>query len=100
MKTNGAGAYQTVCHQLIAHADSVGGEPDLADIAKRDWLGLGVAIFVRNPLALHSARKHAMHSAMAAHARGCAELGAQLERLGGLLSGLLWRASKGEATWY
>lgn len=76
-RTNGAGVYACACQKTLA---------DVGVAGTRNMLGLGVAVMVRNPLAVHSARKHAMHCAMAAHARGCDKLGEQLEHLGELLT--------------
>ena len=53
--------------------------------AQKQLLELGVSIFVRNPMAFHSVRKRAMHTAMAAHVRNREELGVQLERLGDVI---------------
>lgn len=78
-KTNGVGSYIKAMRSLI---------DDTPTRAQRQMLELGIGIFVRNPMAFHSARKRAMHTAMACHVRGRSDLGEQLERLGALIVGL------------
>ena len=75
---NGAGVYSKAWAVTL-------GENILSDVAKRNTLGMGVVLFTREPIALHAARKYSLHGAMAAYARGCPELGKQLERLGDLV---------------
>lgn len=79
-KADGVGVYMSVFKRATRE--------DVDNAAVRDLLGLGVGIFARNPLALHSARRHAMHAAMAAHMSGHAQLGDALVRLGSLLETL------------
>lgn len=78
-QTNGVGLYVRAVERVL----------DPADQAASGLLGLGVAVFARNPTALRSVRKRALHGAMAAHARGRAALGEQLERLGDAAHALL-----------
>lgn len=78
--TNGAGVYVNATRSVLEKVP--GGDLDLSDMGRRELLGMGVGVFLRNPLALKSARKHVLHGAMAAHVRERAELGNQLERLG------------------
>jgi hypothetical protein len=75
---NGAGVYCKAWAVTL-------GENVLQDVAKRNVLGTGVVLFTREPIALNAARKHAMHAAMAAYARGVTSLGVQLERLGDVI---------------
>lgn len=53
--------------------------------SQRQLLEIGVGIFQRNPMAFHSARKRALHTAMACHMRDRKELGSQLERLSDII---------------
>ena len=76
-KTNGIGAYMRAIKVVLASK--------APSRAHRQLLELGVSIFARNPIAFHSARKRALHTAMAAHMREREELGAALERLGGAI---------------
>jgi len=61
------------------------GDSLLTDVGKRNAIGLGVVLFTRDPMALHTARRTAFHTSMASYARGCLHLGKQLERLGDLI---------------
>lgn len=85
MKTNGAGVYMQAVRGVI---DDLKKDGTNAARSEEDFLGFGVGLFARNPVGLHSVRKHAMHGAMAAHMRERTELAQNLERLGGLVAGL------------
>jgi hypothetical protein len=77
-KTNGIGAYIMAVRGILNKLHNTGAK---ATRSEQDFLGLGIGIFARNPMAFHSVRKRALHAAMAAHMRDRGELGAQLERL-------------------
>jgi len=79
-KTNGVGAYIRAMQTII--------DSKAPTRAQRQMLELGIGIFARNPLAFHSARKRALHTAMACHMRDRLDLGTQLERLGDVITGL------------
>ena len=80
-KADGVGVYMSIFQRVTRE--------DVDNATVRDLLGLGVGIFARNPLALHSARRRALHAAMAAHVSENAVLGVQLVRLGDLLETLV-----------
>lgn len=86
-QTNGVGLYVRAVERVLTTNPADPADP--ADQAASGLLGLGVAVFARNPMALRSVRKRALHGAMAAHARGRAALGEQLERLGEAAHALL-----------
>lgn len=87
-KTNGVGAYMKAVAKVIA--------AEQPTRAQRQMLELGISIFARNPLAFHSARKRALHTAMAAHMRDREELGVQLERLSESIMWLFQEARSNE----
>lgn len=86
-QTNGVGMYMRAVAAVIGDA--------IPTRAQRQLLEVGIGIFARNPIAFHSARKRALHTAMACHMRGRTELGQQLERLGDMILKLQAIPSKG-----
>lgn len=72
-QTNGVGVYMRAVKAVI--------DSSAPTRAQRQLLELGIGIFTRNPLAFHSVRKRALHTAMACHMSGRTGLGKQLERL-------------------
>jgi hypothetical protein len=79
-KTNGVGSYIKAVSSIV--------DSKAPTRVQRQMLELGIGIFVRNPIAFQSARKRALHTAMACHMRDREDLGSQLERLGGLILSL------------
>ena len=80
LKTNGIGSYIEAMKRII--------DAGAMTRPQKQLLELGIGIFARNPLAFHSARKRALHTAMACHVRDRSELGGELERLGQMIMGL------------